>query len=216
MKTKKKRLIFVGAGNFARELISWIRLDLQEWSAFEFGGFLSDSPGSVADFPCYEPGIISTISDYVPDSRDSLVMAITDPRAKLEIAQKLEAKGAKFVGFIHPTALIGNHVQIGRGVVICPNVVISCHASIGDFVGLNLACTIGHDAKIGRGCTLSAHVDITGFADIGEGVFLGSHAVVLPHARVGTYAKVGAGSVVLRTVRAGATVMGVPSKQILP
>jgi sugar O-acyltransferase (sialic acid O-acetyltransferase NeuD family) len=211
-----RRLFFVGAGSFARELASWLKLDRPEWSGFRHAGFLTDMGGSVADFPVYQPGITGGISDFQPLEGDGFVMAISDPRGKLKVAQTLMDRGAQFLTFVHPSALVADHVRIGRGVVICPNSVVSCHAELGDFSAINIACTVGHDAKIGRGCTLSAHVDITGFAVLGEGAFLGSHASVLPRARVGAYAKVGAGSVVLRRVRDGATVMGVPARQIFP
>lgn len=214
--TTKRRLFLVGAGALARELMSWIPFDTPAWTEWEFAGFLSDNADSLRDYPEYVPGVVAKIADFQPQAGDGFIMAIADPKTKLQIAQQLEARGAQFLNFVHSSALIARHVKLGRGVVICPNTVVSCHAQIGDFVEINLASTVGHDAKIGAGCTLSAHVDITGFAVLEEGVFLGSHASVLPKAKVGAYAKVGAGTVVLRSVNAGATVMGVPAKQILP
>jgi len=216
MNKKTRRLLLVGAGSMARELVSWIRLDTPGWTDFHFGGFLEDDPKALATYPVYKPGIISTIADYQPQPGDGLVMGIAEPKTKLRIAEALETRGAEFLTFIHPSVLIADFVTVGRGVVICPNAVVSCHADLGDFVSINLGCTVGHDVKLGRGCTLSAHVDLTGFANLAEAVFLGSHASVLPRAKVGAYAKIGAGSVVLRSVNAGATVMGVPAKQILP
>jgi len=216
MSDKKRRLLLVGAGSFAREMASWIRFNAPEWARYEFGGFLDDDLHALADYPNYSPGVVAKISDYRPMTGDGLVMAIADPHTKLQAAQKLEDRGAEFVSFVHQSVLIADHVRLGRGIVICPNAVVSCHAELGDFVAVNLSCTIGHDVKIGRGCTLSAHVDLTGFVSVGEGVFLGSHASVLPNAKIGAYAKIGAGSVVLRSARAGTTVMGVPAKQILP
>jgi sugar O-acyltransferase (sialic acid O-acetyltransferase NeuD family) len=216
MNHANRRLYIVGAGSMARELASWIRFEEPDWAGYSFGGFLSDEPNVLADYPVYRPGIVSSIVEYQPESNDSLVMAIADPKTKLQIAQYLEARGANFVTFVHPSVLIADHVKIGRGVVLCPNVIVSCHAELGDFVAVNLSATVGHDVMIGRGCTLSAHVDITGFVELGEGVFLGSHASVLPRAKVGAYSRVGAGTVVLHCVKAGATVMGVPAKQVIP
>jgi sugar O-acyltransferase (sialic acid O-acetyltransferase NeuD family) len=216
MTSKKRRVLLVGAGDFARELASWMHFNATGSPGRDFGGFLDDDPNALANYPEYAPGVIGGIADYQPDKDDDLVMAIANPAAKLRVAGELEARGATFLTFVHPSVLVAKHVKIGRGVVICPNAVVSCHATLGDFVAINLGSTIGHDATIGRGCTLSAHTDVTGFGELGEGVFLGSHAVVLPRAKVGAFSKVGAGSVVLRGVQAGATVMGVPAKQILP
>lgn len=215
MSTPTGRLLIVGAGSLGREVHGWIRND-RAWKGTAFGGFLSDDPNSLASHPHYSPGIIGPVQSFVPLAGDRLVMAISDPKSKLILADLLESKGGAFVPYVHPTAILSDHVKLGRGVVICPNVVVSCDAAIGDFATINIGCTIGHDVVLGRGATLSAHVDITGFASVGEGAFFGSHASILPRAKVGAYAKVGAGTVVLRSVNPGATVMGVPAKQILP
>lgn len=211
-----KRLLFVGAGSLARELASWIKVGEGELAGYRKAGFLSDDPASLSKYPQYNPGIIGSISEYIPQADDALIMAVADPAAKLRLAETLVANGGRFLSFVHPSVQMADWVQVGRGVVICPNSALSCHVVIGDFVTINLGCTIGHDVRIGRGSTLSAHVDLTGFVDVDEGAFFGSHASVLPHGRIGAFAKVGAGTVVLRSVKPGATVMGVPAKQISP
>ena len=216
MSTEKRRLLLVGAGSIAREIVSWMGLQGNDWNGFTFAGFLDDDPQALRGYPEYVPGVISSINEFRLEKGDGLIMGIAEPATKLAIARRLEKRGASFLTFVHPSALVARHVQIGHGVVICPNAVVSCHARLGDFVAVNLCCTVGHDTQIGAGCTLSAHADVTGFATLGEGVFLGSHASILPNAKVGAYAKIGAGTVVLRSVNAGATVMGVPAKQILP
>ncbi len=206
----------VGASSMGRELSCWIRFDAPEWAGFAFGEFLDDDLHSLDGYPSYCPGAVSTITDFKLDPGDALVMAITDPTAKLPVAQKLENQGAQFLSFFHPPIMVADNILIRFGVVICPNTVVSCNAVIGSFVSINLVCTVGHDARIGRGCTLSAHVDITGFASSEKGVFLGPHASVLPCARIGAFAKVGAGCVVLRSVKGRATAISVPAKQVLP
>ena len=216
MTAQANRYYFVGAGSFARELASWTRIGRGEVSGSTFGGFLSDDAQALAAYPAYRPGVVGTIEGYLPKAGDGLVMAIADPKAKLRIADLLLERGANFLNFVHPTAVIADYVTFGLGVVICPNSAVSCHASIGDFTTINLACSIGHDVKLGRGCTLSAHVDVTGFANLGDGVFVGSHASILPEAKIGAFACIGAGSVVLRSAKAGTTVMGVPARQIYP
>ena len=216
MSATKRKLYIVGAGSFGRELVSWIRFDAPGWTEFEFAGFLEDDSEALRNYPEYVPGVAARTDEYQPHEGDGLVMGIADPKIKLEVASRLEARGAKFLTFQHPSVILARHVKLGRGVVLCPNSVVSCHAQLGDFVAVNIGCTVGHDAQLGAGCTLSAHVDITGFAKLGEGVFLGSHASILPRAKVGAFARIGAGTVVLRRVDAGATVMGVPAKQVLP
>jgi sugar O-acyltransferase (sialic acid O-acetyltransferase NeuD family) len=206
----------VGAGSLARELSSWMQLESGGWGDFEFSGYLSDDGEEMRNYAGYLPGVVGTIASYRSQVGDGLIMAIASPKGKLGTARRIEAIGGDFQTFIHPSVLLGRHVTIGRGTVICPNAVVSCDTAIGDYVTINIGCSIGHDVILGAGCTLSAHVDVTGFVNVGEGAFFGSHASVLPRAKVGAWAKVGAGSVVLRSVKEGATVMGVPAQQILP
>ena len=79
-------------------------------------------------------------------------------------------------------------------------------------------------ASIGDGCTLLHGVTLGTTGDlentfdrhpkIGKNVLIGANASVLGNIRVGDNAKIGAGSVVLQPVPGGATVVGVPAKQV--
>ena len=207
------RLLIVGAGGFGREVLNWaqdVNLHKRDW---DVAGFLDANPAALDAYDC-DFRVLADPLTYVPQPEDRFICAIGHTRTKLRICQQLMQRGAHFVSLIHPSAVIGNRCSIGAGCILCPGVVVTADVTIADFVTVNVNSTIGHDAVVGMGCTLSGHVDVTGFASLGEGVFLGSHAVVLPSAVIGDYAIVGAGSVVLRRVKPGATVMGVPAKQI--
>ena len=207
------RLLIIGAGGFGREVINWARdvpIHARDW---EVGGFLDANNKALEAYNC-EVSILADPMTYLPQSGDRFACAIGHTATKLRVCNHLKMRGAQFVTLTHPTAVIGERCLIGEGCVICPGAIITADVTIADFVTVNAQATIGHDAVVGKGCTLSGHVDVTGFASLGEGVFLGSHAVILPKAQVGDYAIVGAGSVVLKRVKPGATVMGVPAKQI--
>ena len=208
-----KRLLIIGAGGFGREVLSWA-LDIppagRDW---EVGGFLDANQDALKGYNC-NYAILADPSTYTPLENDRFVCALGHPQTKLRICEALQQKGAHFIELIHPSAIIGRNVSAGAGCVFCPGAILTSDITIGNFVTINALATIGHDATVGDGCTLSGHVDVTGFANLGKGVFLGSHATILPGAEVGDYAVVGAGSVVLKKVKAGATVMGVPAKQI--
>lgn len=208
-----KKIIIVGAGGLARMIYSWLpdflNIDL-EW---ELVGFLSDNPNNLYGYG-YEQPIISSVEDFQPKKDEVLVMGISNPKDKLRIAKLLESRGATFINLIHPSAIIGKNVKLGKGCVVCPYVVITCDADIGDFVLLNIGVTVGHDVLIDDGCTINAHSDITGYVQLGRGVFLGSHASITPNVKVNAYARVGAGSVVVKQVGSENTVFGVPAKRV--
>lgn len=206
-----KKVIIVGAGGLARMIYSWLPDFLDDCS--EAFGFISDRLDMLDGYN-YDIPILSTIQEYQPEDDHVLVMAIADPKAKLVVAEDLANRGANFISLIHPTALIGKNVIIGKGCVVCPRAVLTCDIQMGDFVMLNIGVTIGHDAVIGNGCTINSHSDVTGYVQLGCGVFLGSHAVITPKMKVKDFAKIGAGSVVVRQVKSSSTVFGIPAKQI--
>lgn len=209
------RWFIIGAGGFGREVLSWLRQSPELMSGSESISFLDDNPRALEG---YNTGVSLAGSPGNVEVRtgDKFVCAIGDPRTRLELCRALRSRGAEFPVVRHPMTVVGENCRIGIGCILCPGVVVTANVVLGDFIVLNAQATVGHDARLGDGVTLSGHVDITGFARVGEGVFFGSHAVVLPRSEVGDYSRVGAGSVVLRRVKAGATVMGVPAKQISP
>jgi sugar O-acyltransferase (sialic acid O-acetyltransferase NeuD family) len=212
-----KRLILLGGGDFAREVI-WLISELGDTPDWDFGGLLDDNPERAASIlisNSFEHRVLGKIFDYVPEPRDRFVCAIGDPKSKLTVTNRIAGRGGQFVNLIHPTAAIGPGCVLGSGIIVCRYAVITTNVVIGDHVHINLAATCGHDAVIGGGCTLSAHCDVTGHAVLERGVFLGSHASVTPGVRVGEFAIVGAGSVAFRNVPPRQTILGVPGKSLL-
>jgi sugar O-acyltransferase (sialic acid O-acetyltransferase NeuD family) len=209
------RLFIAGAGGFGREMYWWLQQNPEWGQRFTFAGFLDDNPNALASFK-YGPGVVEGIATFAPQPGDEVVCALGDPRKRLRVGRELRARGAMLPIIRHPLAILGGDCRIGPGTILCPGSVVSTNVTLGELVLVNICATVGHDARLGDGVTLSPHADVTGFAELAEGAFLGSHASVLPRAKVGAYSLVGAGSVVLRSVKPGATVVGVPAKQILP
>lgn len=213
MQVTTQRLILVGAGAFARELINWAEHAAAATGTPAITGFLDASAAALDGFD-YELEYLGTIENYQPREGDRLVMAIGDPGAKKRIAAELLARGAEFAQVIHPTAVIARTAKLGTGVVVCPHVVVSADATVGDFVALNTLSSVGHDVVIGACTTLSAHVDLTGSVNVGECCFFGSGARVVPKVKIGAEARIGAGATVLRTVAANAVMYTTPAKKL--
>ena len=101
---------------------------------------------------------------------------------------------------IHPAAQLGKGIMIdhGTGVVIGETSVVEDNVSI--FQGVTLG---GTGKEIG-----DRHPKVR------EGVLLSASSIVLGRVEIGRNAKIAAGSVVLDNVREGATVAGVPAKEV--
>jgi sugar O-acyltransferase (sialic acid O-acetyltransferase NeuD family) len=208
-----KRLILVGGGAFARELVNWVDdlVDLNK--SIKVSGFLDDSPKAFDGFS-YSLPYLGEIRAYVPQAGDQLLMAIGDPQAKKSWYSELKAKGASFASLIHSSAVIARTARFGEGVIVCPQAFVSADAILGDLCVINGNSSIGHDVQLGSFATLSAHVDLTGWVQVGECVFFGSGARVLPKVKIGPGCRVGAGAVVMRSIPANTVIYAPPAKRL--
>jgi serine O-acetyltransferase len=103
---------------------------------------------------------------------------------------------------IHPGATVGRRVVIDHGM----GIVVGETATVGDDCLLYKGVVLG-------GTSLSRHKR---HPQVGRGVVVGSNACVLGAIEIGEGARIGSGSVVVRPVPAGATVVGVPARIIVP
>jgi sugar O-acyltransferase (sialic acid O-acetyltransferase NeuD family) len=205
-----KKLLIVGAGGFGRELYIWATQHPDCGRAWELEGFLDDNSQALHSFGSFAP--VLPLAGHVVNPANLYLCGLGLPPVKEKLLHPLLAAGANFLTFIHPRALVGDRVKLGRGVVLCPGAIASADIILGDFVMLNLHVTIGHDASIGDWSTLSAHCDVTGRVQVADRVFMGSRVSIIPGLSVGSSATLGAGAVVIRDVTAGVTVVGNPAR----
>ena len=205
-------LWIVGAGGFGREVYSMTRSSRGSDVQWRVAGFLNDIADALDGFDGFPP--IAAGTDYAPRENDVFVCAIGDVKGRNMVCEKLRGNGAQFINLISDAALISGAAILGEGIIIEAFTGVAASARIGDFSTILAHTTIGHDAKIGSCVQISSYCDIHGWAEIGDGSLIGSHAVILNQVKVGAGATVGAGSVVIQNVPPGATVFGVPAKQI--
>lgn len=205
-----KKLLIVGAGGFGRELYVWASQHPDCGRAWELAGFLDDNAQALQPFGSFAP--VHPLTGHAVDPAKLYLCGLGLPPVKEKLLQPLLAAGADFLTFVHPRALVGDRVRLGRGVVLCPGAIVSADLTLGDFVMLNLYATVGHDASVGAWSTLSAHCDVTGRVQVADRVFMGSRATIIPGKSVGSRATLGAGAVVISDVPAGATVVGNPAR----
>jgi sugar O-acyltransferase (sialic acid O-acetyltransferase NeuD family) len=207
-----KKLLIVGAGGFGRELHAWAGQHPDCGRQWQLAGFLDDNPEALKPFGSFAP--VAPLTGHRPSADQLYVVGLGMPTLKEQLVAPLVSAGADILTFIHPSAIIGERVTLGRGVVICPGAVLSVDIDVGDFAMVNLNCTIGHDARIGRWTSLSAHCDITGGARVGQGCFFGSRATVIPGKNIGDRTVVAAGAVVMTHVPSDVLVAGNPARVI--
>jgi sugar O-acyltransferase (sialic acid O-acetyltransferase NeuD family) len=208
------KIILVGGGAFARELLSWI-LDASDATPLPpVTGFLDDNADAFTGFPGSDVKWLGSPLSYQPEEGDLFAIAIGDTSAKALICAALAAKGGRFLTVIHPSAIISRSAKLGAGVIVGPNSYIATHAMLGDYVCVNSLSGIGHDAVVGASATISSQVDVTGGVTVAEEVFIGSGARLLPKISVGARTRIGAGAVVVRSVKPDTTMFAKPAGKL--
>jgi sugar O-acyltransferase (sialic acid O-acetyltransferase NeuD family) len=156
--------------------------------------------------------ILGSPDSFELQPTDGLLLAIGIRGVRREVAERLEARGARFLRLVHPTAIVADTAVIGGGTVICPYAVVSDAVRLGRFVLVNYHASLGHDAAAGDFAVFSPYATLGGQASVESDVFLGLHASVGPGLTIGAAASVAANSSALQDAPAGSLVYGVPGR----
>ena len=125
------------------------------------------------------------------------------------LGRYVSALGRWFTGIeIHPAARIGRDVFIDHGM----GVVIGETAEIGDGVTLYHGVTLG---GVAPSVDSDSQRNTKRHPSLEAGVIVGSGAQILGPITVGANARIGANAVVTKDVPAGATMVGIPARQVV-
>lgn len=204
------RIIIVGAGGFGREVLQWAR-DAWPEHAGKIAGLLSADPGVLEGRAIGLP-ILGSPDDFTPQPGDGLLLGIGRRDVRRRVAEQLESRGGHFLSLIHPSAIVADTADVGRGTILCPYASVTANARLGAFCLLNLYSMVAHDAAVGAFSVLSPYAGVAGEAAVGENVFLAMHAFVGPGVEVGDHAVISGCSCALHRVPAGTLVYGVPGR----
>lgn len=216
IKMQTKRIVILGAGGQAREIVWLIRDINQQREEFEVLGYLVPDLSKLSEYDTRD-GLLGDES-WLDDNRgkvDCLAIGIGDPFRRCAVANKLASlyPELSWPTLIHPTAIYDkDSCQIGPGVLICAGVICTINIEFGPFSLINFGCTIGHDVRVGRGCVVNPGSNVSGGVILEEGVLIGTGAKILQYLQIGSGAIVGAGAVVVEDVAKNCTVVGIPAR----
>ena len=106
------------------------------------------------------------------------------------------------------------YVSIGKGVSLNEYVIIQSCGGAEIVIGDNVCFSYGAYALTGGLALADRGNHVVAPIHIGDSVWVGARAIILPGTKIGAGTVIAAGAVVTRDVRAGATVAGVPAREI--
>jgi len=207
------RVVIIGAGGHAQVVADILLHAEARARAVAPVGYLDDDPALSGRAFLGLP-VLGPLSELPRVAHDAVIVAIGDNSARASIFEGLERQGERFARAIHPSAVLGSDLVLGRGIMICAGVVVNTATRIGDNAILNTGCTVDHHNRIGAHAHVAPGAHTGGGVEIGQGTFLGIGSVVLPGKRVGDWAIVGGGAAVVRDVPPYAIAVGVPARVV--
>ena len=144
------------------------------------------------------------------------VIAIGDNWQRKLMFDKITSISSKFefVNCIHPSAIIGKNVTIGKGTVIMAGVIINSSATIMEHCILNTNSLLEHDCVMNNFSSLSPGVNTGGNMVLGNGSAICIGVTVVEDIKIGDHTVIGAGSLVVDNLPDEVVAYGTPARII--
>ena len=210
-----RKIIILGAGGFAREVLDIIEARNADRREFDPLGYIVESAYGEPDTVINDLPILGDFQWFESHSYQvEVICGVGAPEIRRRLVLRAQEWNLRFFNIFHPSAILTPRIHTGTGVVITAGCILTNQIRIGDHVQINLDCTIGHDAILHDFVTLAPGVHVSGRVTLETGCYIGTGANLLERLTLGEWSIVGAGCTVIRDVPANATIVGVPGKVI--
>jgi len=204
----ENKLLIIGASGHGK-VVADIAIRMNKWDNV---AFLDDDKSIKSSMGLEVIGNSREVAKHIKDS--DMFVAIGNNETRKKLQNELEATGASIPILIHPSAIIGQDVEVGIGTVVMAGVVINCGSTIGKGCIINTGATIDHDNKLEDYVHISPGVHTAGSVKIGKETWIGIGAVVNNNINIINGCTVGAGSVVIKDIIETGTYVGHPARRI--
>lgn len=215
----KSKLVVVmggkGIGVIAAHVIDELP-DLQFLGFLNDGKEIGDTEGRFKKLPVI--GKSEDVHKFISDKNVFVLLAYKTMKKEELMWKKLiklDIPREKLINTIHPTACIPKgYCDIGRGILMAPQVQLSVDTKISDNCILLANCFIGHDSTLERYVSVANHATIGARVTVERGVHIGSNVTVRQGVTIGEFSLIGLGSAVLNDVPPKSIVVGNPARII--
>ena len=202
-KDLERQYIIIGAGGHAAVvadiLFSW---------GFSVKGFLDDNVAVGTEV--LDAKVLGGLDSHARHPDCLFIIGIGDNMARKRIAL---AYPLDYGIAIHPSAIIGQYVDIGRGTVLMAGSVVNPRSAIGEHCIINTRASVDHDSKVGDFAHISPGAALGGFVTIGSGSHVGIGACVRNTISICDNVVIGAGAAVVKDIATPGVYVGVPARQ---
>lgn len=205
-----------GAGGFGREIACLInRINGKQEGTWNLIGFFDDDENLKDAWNEYGKvlGGMEALNQW--NKPLNLVIAIGAPATLEKVVSKIQNANISYPNLIDPNVefMDRDHVEMGKGNVICMRSTISTNVKFGNFNLLNVAVGVGHDASLGDFNVVMPNVNISGGVTIGSANLFGVKSTVLQYLKVGDRVKIGASALLMRNAKSDNIYFGIPAEK---
>lgn len=201
------QLLIIGAGGHGR-VVADVALKMNRYQAVAF----LDDGDTQSSMGLKVIGKSSDADQYICDY--DIFVAIGNNKIRNAIQSQLESSQANIPTLVHPSAVIGQQVELGAGTVVMAGAVINCCSKIGSGCIVNTGATIDHDNIIENYVHISPGAHIAGTVRVGKSTWIGIGSVVSNDVSIICDCMIGAGTVVVKDITIPGTYIGVPGRRI--
>ena len=196
-----KAYIIIGAGGHAS-----VVADALLQSGCTIKGYLDDA--AAIGTTALGAAIIGRTADCINHTGCLFIIGIGDNSVRKRIAEEYHLE---YGTAIHPTAVIGQNVEIGAGSVLMAGCVINPGTVIGEHCIINTKASIDHDNAVGNFSHISPGAALGGTVNIGDGTHVGIGACIKNNVIICGNVVIGAGAAVVRDIKEPGVYVGVPA-----
>jgi len=202
--SENRPYIIIGAGGHASVIA-----DILFKCGYSVKGFLDDAVavGTIV-LGAKVLGNTDSCMDH-PECLFIIGVGDNNTRKRIALSYPLEYGAA-----IHPSAVIGRQVGIGRGTVVMAGCVVNPKTAIGEHCIINTGACLDHDNKISDFAHVSPGAVFGGTVFIGSGTHVGIGSCIKNNIVICDDVVIGAGAVVVSDIVEPGTYAGVPARRI--